>query len=357
MKDARFISISEQVAEHLRSELQRGRWEGLMPGMPRLSKELQVNPKTVAVALQQLEKMGLLLPQGPGKRRVIVPPEQSREPRALRIAILTCDASDLRLDYMVEVAHKLSEAGHMVVVPPKCLTELGMDVLRVARMVKAVEADAWIVMGAPGKVLECVADAGRPVFALFGRRRGLEIAGVGPNKPPVMAAIVRKLVGLGHRRVVLLARSQRRLPAPGASERAFLDELSLHGIAAGSFHLPPWEETIEGFDTCLRSLFRITPPTALIIDEAAFFVAALLFLARHGMRVPEDVSLVCTDADPAFAWCRPSVAHIRWSSRPVVRRIVSWVSAVSRGGVDKRQTLTAAEFVPGGTIGPAKEGN
>ena len=28
--------------------------------------------------------------------------------------------------------------------------------------------------------------------------------------------------------------------------------------------------------------------------------------ALDGLRVPEDVSLVCTDADPHFDWCRPS---------------------------------------------------
>ena len=31
-----------------------------------------------------------------------------------------------------------------------------------------------------------------------------------------------------------------RLPAPGASERAFLDELEAHGISPGPDHLPDW---------------------------------------------------------------------------------------------------------------------
>ena len=94
---------------------------------------------------------------------------------------------------------------------------------------------------------------------------------------------------------------------------------------------------------------------ALLVDEAPFFVDTQQFLTRRGVRVPEDVSLVCTDADPAFEWCWPTVAHIRWDNRPVVRRILNWASNVSRGKKDKRQTVTAAEFVSGGTIGPARE--
>lgn len=84
-------------------------------------------------------------------------------------------------------------------------------------------------------------------------------------------------------------------------------------------------------------------------------MAAQQFLAGRGLRVPGDVSLVCTDADPALVWCQPSVAHIRWDSRPVVRRVVRWAANISHGKQDRRQTLTKAEFVSGGTIGPAKE--
>ena len=68
--------------------------------------------------------------------------------------------------------------------------------------------------------------------------------------------------------------------------------------------------------------------------------------------MPEDVSLVCTDYDPDFAWCRPSVAHIHWDYSPVVRRVVRWANSVARGKNYRRQTLSKAEFIEGGTIGP-----
>lgn len=64
--------------------------------------------------------------------------------------------------------------------------------------------------------------------------------------------------------------------------------------------------------------------------------------------------MVCTDADPAFAWCEPTIAHIRWDGRPVVQRVVRWAANVSHGRDDRRQTLTKAEFVEGGTVGPVK---
>jgi DNA-binding LacI/PurR family transcriptional regulator len=348
----RVLSAVEQVAGRLREELLREHRCGLMPGVDRLAVDLGVSRKTVEAALQMLEREGLLVPQGVGRRRRIELPAGEKSAHGLRVAILLNEPIDRRLDYMAEVEHKLLKAGQTAFYPDKCLSDLGMDPRRVARMVEQNEADAWVVLGGSSGVLAWFAAQQVPAFALFGRRRGLPLPGVGPDKPPAMAAATRALIHLGHRRIVLLARVGRRLPEPGATERAFLGELAAAGISPSAYHLPDWEVSIKGFHTRLDSLFRLTPPTALIIQEAAFYVAALQFCANRGLRVPQDVSLVCTDADPAFLWCQPSVAHIRWDSRPVVRRIVRWAANVSCGHEDLRQTLTPAEFVPGGTIGP-----
>jgi LacI family transcriptional regulator len=230
-----------------------------------------------------------------------------------------------------------------------------MDVQRIARMVEKIEADAWVVVEGPHEVLEWFAERDTPAFAMYGRRRGLSITGAWPDMPPAIVVATNALMGLGHRRIVLLTRKLRRFPEPGLGEQAFLDELAASGISPTPYHLPDWKDSVDGLHERLESLFRLTPPTALVIDGVALFVAALEFCASRGLRVPQDVSLVSTDHDPVFKLCRPAVAHIRWNSSPLVRRVVQWAANVSRGKKDIRQTLIPAEFVPGGTIGPAKK--
>jgi len=269
------------------------------------------------------------------------------------VAILLHEAANRKLDYIVELQHALEHAGHTVLLCPKTLVDLGFKLPKICPLVEQTAADAWLVCAGTREVLEWFSRRPERSFALFGRRTGLPIAATGPDKPSVYVAVARHLIRLGHRRIVLLARSMRRQPKPGQSERAFLDELAAHGIRTGSFNLPDWQETREGFQFLLNSLFAVTPPTALLVDEAPFFIATLQFLARRGVWVPEDVSLICTDPDPTFDWCEPSIAHIRWDSRPLVRRVVRWVANVSRDHRDVRQTLFPAEFVQGGTIGPA----
>ena len=344
-------SAAEQVAQHLREELLQRRWSGTMPGVHWLAAELGVNRKTADAALRQLEQAGLLVPQGAGRRRLIVLPEGQRTP-SLRVAILVGEPADRRQAHMVELQHELVDAGHTVFFAEPFMVELGMEARRIARMVKRTEADAWVVEAGSYEVLEWFAAQATPAFALFGRMRRLAIPGAGPDRQSANVTLTRELIRLGHRRIVMLVRPRRRLPKPGAPERAFLAELAAHDLPVSDYNLPGWEESIQGFHTCLDSLFRVTPPTAMIIDEVPLFAATQQFLAQRRLRVPEDISLVSTDADPSFDWCQPSISHIRWDSRPVVRRVVRWVADVSCNKPDLRQTFTVAEFVPGGTIGP-----
>jgi LacI family transcriptional regulator len=219
--------------------------------------------------------------------------------------------------------------------------------------VNKTKADAWVVIASQHDVLEWFIEQAIPVFALFGRRRGLPIAGAGPEKGDAMMAATKRLIELGHRRIVLLTRRARRLPQPGALEMIFLNELTAHGITPSTYNLPDWEETPEGFHEVLKTLFQVTPPTALIVDEVQFFLATQQFCANINLRVPEAVSLICTDYNPHFEWYTPSVSHIQWDRKPVMRRVGRWAANVSRGKEDQRQVFSHAEFVEGGTIGPA----
>ncbi len=119
--------------------------------------------------------------------------------------------------------------------------------------------------------------------------------------------------------------------------------------------MPHWEESREGLFELLDSQFHLTPPTALIVDEAPLFVGVLRFLAGRGIPVPEDVSLVCTEPDPNFIWCEPPIAHICWDMNKAIGRVVRWMNMIGCGKEDRRQTNIKAEFLEGGTIGPAKQ--
>jgi len=354
---ARFhvMTAQEQVVQHLRGGILRGDWVGVMPGGDRLAAELGVGKETVEAVLKQLEHEGLLVSQGRRRGRRIELPEHMVAERRLRIGILVHTRDDLRLPYLIRIRHELEMAGQQVILPPRTTSDLKLNEERIARMVVKSGASAWIVVNGAREVLEWFAAGERPTFALFGRRYGLPMAGIGPDKGNAVAEATRELIRLGHRRICYLARPWRRLPGPGAPEQVFLDELEAHDIAPSPYHLPDWEESVDGFHMRLTSMFRLTPPTALIVDETPLFVAVQQFLARHKLRVPDDLSLVCANFDPLYDWCRPRVARIGWDQDLVVKGVTSWAAKVAAGKPDSRQSLIPANFLIGETIGPCRK--
>jgi DNA-binding LacI/PurR family transcriptional regulator len=347
-------SSAKQLAEYLRGEVIRGQWHEKIPGVMRLAGELGVSRDTVEAALIELEREGLLLAQGRGKRRILAADGRGSRPQALRVSVLLLETADRSIHYVVELMHALREAGHEAEFAPKTQIELGGKVARLARMVGDTPADAWLVFAGSSEVLEWFAASSLHTFAIFGRANQLPIASIAPDKVTPMRLAVRRLVALGHHRIALLTRPRRVFPEPGRFEREFLNELEAQGIATGPYHLPTWDETAEGFHNALDALFRYTPPTALFIDEAPPVTAALQFCMKRGLRIPEDVSLICTDSDLAFEWCQPTVAHIYWDSRHIIRTIVRWTENIRNGREDRQKGFFKARFIEGGTIGPAK---
>jgi DNA-binding transcriptional regulator YhcF (GntR family) len=355
MKDMRTRSGTEQVADHLREEIQRGALTGTMPGTAKLARELGVGMRIVAGALEQLEAAGLLVNQGRRRKRRIEAPADAIYP-SLRIVILPYEKRDEKLHYMVDLIHNLREAGHIATFSSKSLLDLRMDLGQIQRHVERTKADAWVIGSGSRSVLEWFAQRQEHAFALMGRRRGFRIASSGPDKLGALRDLVRRLVDLGHRRIVLLAREERRNPFPAAFEQAFLDQLNAHDIPTSAYNLPHWHHQPGGLQHCLDSLFSHTPPTALIIEEMPFFFSVMQHLASRGVIAPRDVSLVCDDPSTAFDWSMPSVAHIGWTERPLIRRVVKWADNVARGIDDRLQSFVRAKFVDGGTIGPAPKG-
>ena len=348
-------STATQLSEYLRGELIEGRWKNQMPGVMRLANELGVARKTVEAALRKLERQGLLRGQGPGRGRVIRNDGQAKGDRRLRIRVLVGEPADRSHAYLIDTIQKLNAEGHIAEFASKTQIGMGDRVSRIARFIEEESADAWIIFSGTRDVLLWFSELPQPSFALAGRANNVPIASIAPDKVTPMREAIKRLHALGHQRIVMLCRTMRRKPEPGLFERAFLDELRELGIKSSDYNLPDWEENIDGFHARLESLFKITPPTVLFIDEAPFLIATLQFCLRRGLRVPEDVSLICTDPDPNFEWCRPSISHLAWDSGPAIRRIIKWADNVRLGNEDLGKSFSKAHFFEGGTIGPATQ--
>jgi len=351
--------LVEQTATHLREGLQSGRWVGQLPGVPQLVKELVVSKHIIRAALGVLEKEGWIEEGGVGRRRTIVLQRNATTVhRTLRIGVMLyvplVEEDALTTTILLEVRHQIEMAGHICVFSERNLTQMKDDLTRISRCVKTTAADAWIVFGGSLPVVEWFVAQPFPVFAFGGRFENLPVASSATRIAPAIESAVNALVERGHRRIVLLAETVLRKPTPIPSLESYLVFLESHGIAATDYNLPHFEDTAEGLDNCLDGLFRLTPPTALIVNQASQCVAVFSFLTRHRLRVPHDVSVISMIMDPVFNLCMPPLDHFGVQSEKHIARIARWVDGVAKGRPVKRQTQFHTEYVPGGTVGPAK---
>lgn len=345
-------STSDQLACHLRRQIEIGALKGVMPGVQQLVRILGINSVSVGKAIHQLEREGLLIHQGHRKSRLIAE-NVVKKAAKLRVGILYYDASNASRSDSLSIKQELINAGHVVVSPPKSMLELGMDVKRVAAQVTSMDVDAWVIFAGSRQILEWFEGQEVPAFALHGRLNQVDLAGIGVHKSPVIEDIVSRLVHLGHKRIVMIAREERRKPHPGLLEQIFLDALERHGIKTGPFNIPDWEDGPDGLESVMRSLFQVTPPTALIVGDSSLVHAVQVHLSSLGYRAPKDLSLLCNDFEDSFRWVRPDIAHIQWDYRPTVRRVSQWAKNVSNGKADRKKSHIKALLHEGSTLGSA----
>lgn len=224
-----------------------------------------------------------------------------------------------------------------------------MDVKRVAKLVSKTEADAWIVISGSNQIFRWFATQPLPCFGLFGQISDLPIAGADPSKKNAYEVSARRLVELGHKRIVLLSRWTGRVPALDYFHAA----LKKLNVPVSDYNMPRFNDTPEDLHRCLLTLFATTPTTAIVAMNFDVYLAVQQFVARRNLLCPEHVSIICGDPDPSFMWYIPTIAHISWQSEPWVWRIVRWLDDISKGKSDTRQAITNAEFVDGDTFGPA----
>ncbi len=353
MKPLKLISIADQVAAHLREQIESGTLAGEMPGAKKLAEQLGVNHKTIDAAAALLEKQGLLKTQGAGKARLVVPPKGASK-SSLRIVILTYEPEDAQESkVIIDLRHSLGHAGHACVLSDKSQRELNWDVKRIEKMVKKTKADAWIIQSGSRDILEWFAGQDIPALALYGRFLDLPIAAAGVSKVAAQTDAVTQLTSMGHRRIVMLSQASDHLPTPSLGLRMFLEQLEAQGIQTSSYNLPHWESSPKGLHQALDSLFKLTPPTALIITDPIFVFPAYTHLLSNGITAPDKVSIISSDPQPQYPWCDPEIAHMNWNLKDIVNRILKWADATARGKEDKKQTFIEATLEPGGTIGPA----
>lgn len=351
------LNIADQTADFLRKGIRHGRWSGKLPGAMKLAAELGVSKTSLIVALEMLEAEGLVICRGVGKHREVADrgaPGKAPVKKRLRVGILPYEdphhSNAFKQRQLLGIAAGVEAAGHTSFFAPKSQIALRSDADRIMRMVESENADVWILVNSINEVQDRFVAAGSCAFCIGGRQdSGLPSCAYNPGE--ALEQATDRLIALGHRRISLISPRNWRIPNRNAYVEDFLNRLKTTGDVTGEFNVPDWTETPEGFEALLKSLFSITPPTALIVGDSRQAMAVMTHLAANGLRVGRDVSLVARIPDPVFEWARPTLAHFEFDESLVVKRVTRWLSRFAKGKADRGSELFPTRFIDGATVG------
>ena len=345
------LSITEQLAKILREGIHSGRWRGILPGRTKLTQDLGASPTTLTRALHLLEKEGLLESQGAGRRRRILLRTPLRR-STLRVTILPNSMGSKQCPGISELRNRLALKGYDVDFSPKGLQDLGMDLTRIIQFVGETDVDAWVVQFGPKPIMEWFAAQETPAFGFSGGLNGVNIAGTGFDGAAAIRLVTRRLIGLGHKRIVYISLEYVMAPKLGLPEETFLNEMAAHGISTGPYNCPIWGSKPDELARCLDMLFKHTPPTALIVSTVAMLITVKSFLLEKRLRIPGDVSVFCTSGYATSDWESPHIAHLKADPIKMVKPALDWIEKVAVGESDRKQTFFPMEFDEGESIGP-----
>lgn len=217
-----------------------------------------------------------------------------------------------------------------------------------------VDGLLWVAPEIHEPILERVAAAGLPVVGLLTRHVPPGVGSINTDNVGAMRLIVAHLVSLGHRRIGYLG--------PGDASN-FLDRrdgfrqgMADAGLSAEALEHTPTEDLWrwESYEGVLeRWLAFPLRPTAIIAGDDGFAGFAAGTLHRHGLRVPEDISLTGFNDARAVQHLCGGLTTVRQPFRPMARLGVERLIALIDGAraADCRLTVPT-ELILRASTGP-----
>ena len=218
--------------------------------------------------------------------------------RTLTIGVVTPYIARWYFGHTVEaIGSVLAGAGYDLL-----LYDIGSDESRdrfFAKMPAKKRVDALVTLLLPDeKETRVLRELGIPIATAWAARPG--IASVSINDVLAAETAVRHLINLGHRSIAMIGEAVDPVPmqyvTPAERRSGYLNAMREAGIEP----VPEFEQnghyTVQGGEEAMnRILASREHPTAVFVqsDEMAF--GALRAIRRHGLRVPEDISVIGID--------------------------------------------------------------
>lgn len=344
-----------QVAEQLKREIFAGKWRGVLPSERSLCRELHVSRSTLRAALTLLERWGLTKPEHGVGHRITSQQKKNAAAATRSIGVLIPQPLTalrphiaLWIDELQSLLHAAGCELHLHCAP----SLYRQNPARVmGHFLQRHPSDCWIVVRGTKVMQEWLAQKRVPCVVAGSLFPGVVLPSVDVDYRAITRHAVGELLRNGHRRIALLI-PELALAGEVESEKGFHEavQASRHiGIDAAVYS---YKEMLAPMLGVLRRILdKKSPPTGLVVANSNYYLATVTELARRGLRVPEDVSLISRDDDPFLDFIVPSPARYRNDPKVFASKAATFALRILEHGNSEADHVTLLlRYDPGQSV-------
>lgn len=336
----------------MRQLLERGEWNGYLPGERALALRLGVSRPTLHQALLSLEAEGVLARRLKSTWRILAEtrPAASGPRKVVFLSPLGLEDLDhFTLHQYAVLAGHLAERGFELEAVRLGSARSGRSDAGLRSLASRLRPSAWVLHRCTPSVQQWFGQSGLAAVVMGSANPRLRIRSVDVDYRAAARHAVSRLLRLGHvgGRIAYLMPAEKLL---GHAEAVAGMREAMAGEEPRTIAIPEDPERIaQAIDELLQGA---AAPTALVLHRPLQALTALSHLSRRNVRVPADLSLIVLDDNPVLAHVTPHPARYHKDTAQFaahLRRAIE--QATGHSGKGAWSTRIVPELIAGDTLG------